>query len=93
MPKSSFSLAETGVWKISSAAYGFRSIRIDYSDYPKSLNSRISSLCVFFSIKYRYRDILLKKRKLHLTVSLPKIESEYDQEIPQSQTADNPVAP
>ena len=23
----------------------------------------------------------------------PKIESEYDQEIPQSQTADNPVAP
>ena len=24
---------------------------------------------------------------------LPKIVSEYDQEIPQSQTADNPVAP
>ena len=29
-----------------------------------------------------------------LTVSYkPKIVSEYDQEIPQSQTADNPVAP
>ena len=25
--------------------------------------------------------------------SMPKIVSEYDQEIPQSQTADNPVAP
>ena len=25
--------------------------------------------------------------------SLPEIVSEYDQEIPQSQTADNPVAP
>ena len=25
--------------------------------------------------------------------ALPKIVSEYDQEIPQSQTADNPVAP
>ena len=24
---------------------------------------------------------------------IPKIVSEYDQEIPQSQTADNPVAP
>ena len=27
------------------------------------------------------------------TSLLPKIVSEYDQEIPQSQTADNPVAP
>ena len=25
--------------------------------------------------------------------AIPKIVSEYDQEIPQSQTADNPVAP
>ena len=39
------------------------------------------------------------KDKIHIpasckeTVSLPKIVSEYDQEIPQSQTADNPVAP
>ena len=28
-----------------------------------------------------------------LAVSVAKIVSEYDQEIPQSQTADNPVAP
>ena len=26
-------------------------------------------------------------------ISIPKVVSEYDQEIPQSQTADNPVAP
>ena len=31
--------------------------------------------------------------KLHTLYWLPKIVSEYDQEIPQSQTADNPVAP
>ena len=28
-----------------------------------------------------------------LTFNSPKIVNEYDQEIPQSQTADNPVAP
>ena len=27
------------------------------------------------------------------TLEAPKIVNEYDQEIPQSQTADNPVAP
>ena len=27
------------------------------------------------------------------TITMGKIVSEYDQEIPQSQTADNPVAP
>ena len=31
-------------------------------------------------------------RKLRLPGLLPEIVSEYDQEIPQSQTADNPVA-
>ena len=30
---------------------------------------------------------------LIVTLTLPKIVNEYDQEIPQSQTADNPVAP
>ena len=30
--------------------------------------------------------------QLDLTTSLPKIVSEYDQEIPQSETADKPVA-
>ena len=28
-----------------------------------------------------------------ISAELPKIVNEYDQEIPQSQTADNPVAP
>ena len=36
------------------------------------------------------RDAHLKKRNLQNDT---KIVSEYDQEIPQSQTADNPVAP
>ena len=53
-------LAGTGVWKISSVACGFSSIKIHYSDYPKSLISRINEVDVF-SIKYRYSDILLKK--------------------------------
>ena len=46
----------------------FRSIKIDYSDYPKGLISRINVVHVF-SIKYRYSDILLKKKqhKLHLS--------------------------
>ena len=34
----------------------------------------------------------LHKFKLHSSSSKSKIVSEYDQEIPQSQTADNPVA-
>ena len=29
----------------------------------------------------------------YFEVEIPKIVNEYDQEIPQSQTADNPVAP
>ena len=66
VPKSSFLLAGTGVWKISSVAYGFSSIKIHYSDYQKSLISRIYEVYVF-SIKYRYSDILLKKPKLHLS--------------------------
>ena len=42
--KSSILLAGTGVWKISSVAYGFSSIKIDYSDYLKSLISRINEI-------------------------------------------------
>ena len=53
-------LAGTGVRKISSVACGFSSIKIDYSDYLKSLISRINEVFVF-SIKYCYSDILLKK--------------------------------
>ena len=51
-------LAGTGVWKISSVACGFSSIKIDYSDYPKSLISRINEVYVYY---------LSKKHKLHLS--------------------------
>ena len=52
-------LATSGAWKISSVVCGISSIKIDYSDYPKILISRINEVYVF-SIKYRYSDILLK---------------------------------
>ena len=52
VPKSSLLIAGTGLWKISSVASGFSSIKIDYSDYPKSLISRINEVNVF-SIKKR----------------------------------------
>ena len=35
--------------EISSVACGFRSIKMDYSDYPKSLISRINEVYVFFN--------------------------------------------
>ena len=57
--KSSILLAGTGVWKMIFVACGF-------SSNPKSLISRITEVYVF-SIKYCYRDILLKKHKLHLS--------------------------
>ena len=68
IPKAPFS--GTGIWKISSVACGFNSIKIDYSDYLKSLISRIISRIIeiyVVSIKYRYGDILLKKHYLHLS--------------------------
>ena len=37
--------------------------------------------------------IVQEKNTKGFPVYTPKIVSEYDQEIPQSQTADNPVAP
>ena len=43
--KSSIFLAGTGVWKISFVACGFSSIKIDYSDYPKSVISRMKFNC------------------------------------------------
>ena len=62
-------LAGTGVWKIRSVACGFSSIKIDYSDYPKSLISEISDVYVF-GIKYRNSDIficdILLKKKQHI---------------------------
>ena len=56
VPKSPILLAVTGIWKISSVACGFSYIKIDYSDYPKSLISRINEVYGFFSMKYRYCD-------------------------------------
>ena len=51
--------------KISSVACGFNSIKIDYSDYPKIVNSRKNEVYVcFISIKYRY---LLKKKNINFT--------------------------
>ena len=47
--KSSILLGGTGVRKISSLAYGFRPIEIHFSDYPKSLISRINEVYVFFN--------------------------------------------
>ena len=54
MYQCSILLARTGVWKISSVACWFSSIKIDNSEYPKSLISRINNFMFFFSIKYRY---------------------------------------
>ena len=48
VPKSFILLARTGVWKIRSEA----SIKNDYSDYPKSLISRINDVYAFLR-KYR----------------------------------------
>ena len=46
--KALFLLAGTSVWKISSVACGFISIKINYCDYPKSLISRINEVYVFY---------------------------------------------
>ena len=48
-------LAGTGVWKISSVACGFSSIKIDYSDYLKSLISRINEVYVYRIMFIIYR--------------------------------------
>ena len=40
-------LAKTGLRKINSAACGFSPIKIHFSDYPKSLISRITEAYVF----------------------------------------------
>ena len=51
--------------KISTVACEFRTIKIDYSDYPKRFIDRINEVYVF-SIKYRYSDILSRTHTLHL---------------------------
>ena len=49
VPKSSILFAGTGQGKIGSVASGFSSIKIDYSDYPKSLIRRINEVYVLFN--------------------------------------------
>ena len=64
VPKSSILLAGTGAWKISLIACGFSSIAIDYSDYLKRLISR-KMMLMYFSLKYRFSGISLKRHQLH----------------------------
>ena len=65
--KRSILLARTGIWKKSSVACGFRSIKIDYSDYLESLINRINEVYVF-SIKYR--NILLKNNNINFNLAV-----------------------
>ena len=53
-------LARTGVRKIYSVACRFSPIKLYFSDYPKSLISRINEVYVFFNEISLYSDILLK---------------------------------
>ena len=48
------------------------------------------SCCTLLYVHSSFAIILIGKREL---VALLKIVNEYDQEIPQSQTTDNPVEP
>ena len=62
--KAPFFKPELAYGKFRSVACGFSSIKIDYSDYHKSLISRINDVYAF-SIKYRLSDILLKKNHIN----------------------------
>ena len=46
-----------------------------------------------YLVKVFCREFAIYYRLAITTNNITKIVSEYDQEIPQSQTADNPVAP
>ena len=48
--KSSILFAENGAVKISSVACGFSPVQIHYSDYPKSVISRINEVYFFHKI-------------------------------------------
>ena len=70
-------LAGTGVWKISSVACGFSSIKIYFSDYLKSLISRINeAYVVVFSIKYHHSKTLTSSNTFaakHLEKPIPTV--------------------
>ena len=52
LPKSSiFVIWNWRIWKISFVACGFSSIKIDYSEHPKSLIIRVKMKFIYFSIK------------------------------------------
>ena len=69
----------------STVTCGFSPTKIHFSDYLKRLISRINEVYVFSNkIKYRYRDILLKKK----TYRWYKKVSKFDQKIPHSPIAD-----
>ena len=66
-------------------------------DYNLRVNE---AKCKFFQEEITYCRHKIDANGLHKTqdkieavINAPKIVNEYDQEIPQSQTADNPVAP
>ena len=59
--KSPFLLAGTGVWKISFVACGISSFKIDYSDNPKSLISRLNEVYVFFFNKITLKRYFIEK--------------------------------
>ena len=76
VPKSSILLASTGVWKFSSVACGFTSYlknRLLYSDYPKSLISRINEDMFFNKIwlkRYFIENINFILLQSHLLLCL-----------------------
>ena len=68
-----------------------------------SIENSKGHFCGGLRYLYRFYVLSIEKNKkicfvpaegtFHGEISISKIVSEYDQEIPQSQTADNPVAP
>ena len=90
VPKSSILLAGTGVWKICSVACGLSSIKIDYSDYPKSLTSRINEvkqklhLSRLFCCNHTFYCVHMvsvtsasrKKRQHHVITRVIKVDSD-----------------
>ena len=65
------------------------------NDIETSHFSRTSMALTLFGIHKRSIVIIQAKLYIHMPYYelLSKIVNEYDQEIPRSQTADNPVAP
>ena len=62
-------------------------LKVSYSDHWTPIIRRASS------VVRRQKSLQRTSPTKLLAGYLPKIVSEYDQEIPQSQTANNPIAP